>query len=152
MITYAVERWKDIQGPELEELLQIHWEEIALNKNAIKLAVDYDRYNQLDEANCFHVVTVRDENRLIGYHAAIISTHLHYKNDLMAFSDVYFLRKEYRKGRTGIKLFQFVEKALKERGVKKVIINTKKHLDMSKLFDYLGWHETETIYTKTFED
>lgn len=148
MINYQVEKWRDIQGPELEALLILHWEEIALNRQTIKLAVDYPRYDALDAAGAFHVVTVRDEGKLIGYHAAIISTHLHYKDDLMAFSDVYFLRKEYRKGRTGIKLFQFVEKALKERGVKKVIINTKKHLDMSRLFEYLGWHETETIYTK----
>lgn len=148
MISFQVERWCSIQGSELEALLQLHWEEIALNRADIKLAVDYERYNALDASGAFHVVTVRDEGKLIGYHAAIISTHLHYKNDLMAFSDVYFLLKEYRKGRTGIKLFQFVEKALKERGVKKIIINTKKHLDMGNLFEYLGWHETETIYTK----
>lgn len=148
MIIYQVEHWKDIQGPELQELLQLHWEEIALNQATIKLAIDYEKYNALDAAGTFHVVTVRDGSVLIGYHAAIISTHLHYKETLMAFSDVYYLRKEYRKGRTGIKLFQFVEQALKERGVKKIIINTKKHLDMSKLFEYLGWHETETIYTK----
>lgn len=148
MIRYEVEKWRDIQGQELEDLLQLHWEEIALNKDTIKLAIDYERYNTLDDAGAFHVVTVRDGTNLVGYHAAIISPHLHYKNDLMAFSDVYFLRKDYRTGRTGIKLFQFVEQSLKARGVKKIIINTKKHLDMSKLFEYLKYHETEIIFTK----
>jgi hypothetical protein len=151
-ITYQTERFPDIRREEMDELFQLHWKEIALDQEKIKLSVDYDSYAALDAMGKLHIATVRIGGKLIGYHCAIVNSHLHYKDDLFACSDVYFLLKEYRKGRTGIKLFQFSEKSLKSMGVKKIVMNTKLYLDQSRLFEHLGYRETERIWTKFIGD
>src|SRR5580700_5462094 len=58
-ITYQVEPF-DTSFEEAQELLIEHWEEIALNKDKIKLAVDVTRYKELADRGALHIVTVRD--------------------------------------------------------------------------------------------
>jgi N-acetylglutamate synthase-like GNAT family acetyltransferase len=58
------------------------------------------------------------------------------------------VKKEFRKGRIGIRLFQYAEKVLKERGVQRMVVNTKIHLDNSRLFEYLGYKMTDKVFTK----
>jgi len=147
MITYQVERWNDVQ-PELEPFAEIHWQEIALNHNEVPLDMDWDRYKELDNSGVLHLVTVRSEEEIIGYHISIINGHLHYKSTLHAFVDLYFVAKEHRNGRVGLKMFQFTEKKLKELGVKKIITGTKTHFNHTRLFEYLEYSNTEIVFTK----
>jgi N-acetylglutamate synthase-like GNAT family acetyltransferase len=67
---------------------------------------------------------------------------------MTAFEDIYFIKKEYRKGRVGIKLFQYAESVLKGIGVNRIIMHTKVHLDHSRLFEYLGYKHTDKLFTK----
>ena len=67
---------------------------------------------------------------------------------LLIFEDIYFLKKEYRKGRVGLKMFQFAEKLLKEQGIDRIIYNTKVHSDNSSLFEYLGYSFMDKVFTK----
>jgi N-acetylglutamate synthase-like GNAT family acetyltransferase len=67
---------------------------------------------------------------------------------LTAYEDIYFLKKEYRKGRIGLKMFQFAEKLLKEQGVQRIIYNTKVHSDNSSLFEYLGFKFIDKVFSK----
>ena len=156
LITYQVEPF-DTSFDEAQELLKQHWEEIALDKGHIKLAIDVDRYKQLADKEILHIVTVRDANiqkwafdpgKLIGYHVAMVLPHLHYKNDLHAVTDIFFIHPGYRKGRIGINLFKFVERELKNRGVVKMCTSVKLHKDVGAIFERLGWTETERVFTK----
>lgn len=147
MITYQVEPWGIVKG-EMEVLWPAHWEEIAINRDSIKLAVDHDSYAALEREGALHVVTAREAGRIVGYHISIVKTHLHYKNDLHGFTDVYYIEPAHRQGWVGVKLFKYVEKTLKARGVKKLFTGTKLHLDMSRLFERMGWQETERLFTK----
>lgn len=150
MITYQVEKWKDVSA-EMMHLWEAHWEEVGLDHDSIKLAPDVDLYQQYEDAGILHVVTAREAGKVIGYHITIVRPHLHYKNDLHGFTDVYFIHPEHRKGWVGIRLFKYVEKTLKDRGVKKLMTGTKLHLDMGRIFEHLGWTETERLYTKLIE-
>lgn len=138
--------------PEMRVLWPAHWEEIAINRDTIKLAPDYQSYEAFDDSGALHIVTAREGGKIAGYHISIVKTHLHYKNDLHGFTDVYYISPEYRQGWVGIKLFKYVEKTLKARGVKKLFTGTKLHLDMGPLFERMGWHETERLYTKVLND
>ena len=155
-IIYAVEPF-DTAFEEAQELLQEHWEEIAINKDKIKLAIDKERYKDLADRGVLHIVTVRDANiqksawdpgRLVGYHVGLIVPHLHYKNDLHGMTDIFFVHPDYRKGRIGIELFKFVEKAMKERGVVKLMTAVKMHKDIGLIFERLGWTEAEREFCK----
>lgn len=149
--TYAVERWKDLRT-EMLPLLVRHWREIALNHADVPLDIDERRYAELDEGGALHIVTARRHGSLIGYHVAIISPHLHYASTLHGITDVYYVAPEFREGFTGIRLFQHVEKEMRSLGVKKLFTGTKVHLDMSKLFERLGYRRVEYLYAKILRE
>jgi GNAT superfamily N-acetyltransferase len=151
VITYQVEQWRDIVA-EMEVLWPAHWEEIAINRDSIKLAPDYQSYEAFADSGALHIVTAREAGKIAGYHITIVRPHLHYKNDLHGFTDVYYIQPEHRQGWVGVKLFKYVEKTLKARGVKKLFTGTKLHLDMGRIFERLGFHETERLYTKVLND
>lgn len=147
MITYQVEKWQDVVD-EMKHLWPEHWAEVAMDHNSIILAPDYGLYEYYQNSGSLHIVTVREDGAIVGYHISVVRPHLHYVNDLHGFTDVYFVHPSKRKGWVGIKLLKFSEKTLKARGVKKIITATKLHLDMGKIFAHLGYRETERVYTK----
>lgn len=144
---FTVERWRNIRA-EMLPILVAHWREIALNHADVPLDIDEKRYADLDESGSLHIVTARKDGALIGYHVAIVSAHLHYASTLHGFTDVYFIGPEYRAGRTGLRLFQAVERELRARGVRKLMTGTKVHLDQGRLFEHLGYSFTERLFTK----
>lgn len=144
---YKVERWRDLRREMLPLLVQ-HWKEIALNHLDVPLDIDHERYDAMDESGALHIVTVRQDGELVGYHVAIVAGHLHYKSTLHGITDVYWLAPAHRQGFTGIRLFKAVERELAAMGVRKLFTGTKVHLDMSKLFERLGYKRVEYLYAK----
>jgi len=132
---------------ELAPILPEHYEELCVTKD-FPLEPDFAAYDRLNTARMLKAVTCRNDGELIEYIIFIIQPHLHYMSCITAFEDLYYVKKEYRKGRTGIKLFQFSEKVLKDAGVKRIIMHTKIHMDNSRLFEYLGYKNTDKLFTK----
>jgi GNAT superfamily N-acetyltransferase len=147
MVTYQVEKWRDAL-PEMEPILVQHWHEIALGHDKVPLDIGRDKYQELCDSGVLQVITARDSGALVGYHVAMVTPHLHYMSTPHCITDVYFVQPEYRKGFTGIRLLKKVEEEAKARGVKKLITGTKLHLDMGRVFERLGYTETERTYTK----
>ena len=132
---------------ELKGILPEHYDELCVTKD-FPLVPDYEAYGRLYVAGMLRCITVREDGALIGYAIFTVQPHLHYKTCKTAFEDIYFLKKEYRKGRIGIRLFQFAEKELRNEGVNRIVMHTKIHLDNSSLFEYLGYKLTDKLYTK----
>ena len=148
MITYQIERYSDVV-PELATLYPEHYEELeGATSGGYDLDLDWNQYKNLDNAGMIQLVTCRSDGELIGYILYIVSRHLHVKTCLTAYEDIYFLRKQHRKGRTGIKLFQYAEQYLKSLHVNKILCSTKVHQDNSKLFEYLGYRFVEKLFSK----
>ena len=147
---YAVERYIDVKV-EAEGLLKEHYEEVASDKDLIQLNADHARYEAYDDAGTLHLVTCRCDGKLIGYYVCFVYTHPHYKDSLTAYTDVFFISKEYRKGRVGIKLFQYVEQTLRQRGVQRIYAGTKLKLDIGPMLEYLGYNPIERVYTKVLK-
>lgn len=146
-VTFAVEDWFEARQ-EMSDLWFKHWEEVAINRDVIKLDPDFDTYDHLANAGILHIVLARKAGKVIGYHFSLVKPHLHYRNSLSAMTDIYYIDPEHRTGRTPLRFFQFVEKTLKDRGVQKMFTGTKLHLDAGPLFEFMGWTETERLYTK----
>jgi GNAT superfamily N-acetyltransferase len=143
--------YEDVDGfkfvDEFERLFPEHYEELCVTKE-FPYEPDYEAYKRMAQAGMLRCITCRNDERLIGYIIFIVTPHLHYKSCMTAIEDLYFVTKEFRKGRVGIKLFQYAEKVLKERGVQRIVMHTKVHLDNSKLFEYLGYKMTDKVFTK----
>lgn len=125
-----------------------HWEEVALDKDAIKLNIDWKQYGQQEAAGAFCGVVARHAGKVVGYWVGFIRPHFHYADSLSAYTDIYFVDKDYRKSGVGADLFDYVEKTLKARGVQKIFTATKLHLNHSALFKAAGYTETEIVFTK----
>jgi GNAT superfamily N-acetyltransferase len=132
---------------ELKLLLPEHYEELCVTKD-FPLLPDYEAYGRLVVADMLRCITCRSDGKLIGYAIFIVQPHLHYRSCKTAFEDLYFVKKEFRQGRIGIRLFQYAEDVLKKAGVHRIIMHTKIHLDNSRLFEYLGYKHTDKLFTK----
>lgn len=137
---------------DIRPLIQKHWEDIALNKDKIKLNPDWDAYHDLEQKGMLKAFTAREGDKLVGYFVVVVQRNLHYKDHLFASNDIVFLHPDYRKGRTGIKLIQFAEKCLKEDGVSVLSINTKVHKPFDNLMQFLKFSLVERIYSKYIGD
>lgn len=144
---FAIENLAKVRR-EIEPLLMEHWNEIALNKDIIKLNPDWREYARLDEINALRIYTARKDNQLMGYFVIIVSRSLHYKDHLFANNDIVFLTKPARKGLTGFKLIKFAIESLKAEGVSKLHINTKTHQPFDPILERLGFEEIETVFSK----
>lgn len=146
MIEFKLENLANVKR-EAEPLLQQHWEEIALNKDIIKLNPDWKAYGELDRVNALRVFTARKDGKLVGYFVVIVSKALHYADHLFANNDIIFLTKPARKGLTGVKLIKFAIDSLKAEGITKLHINTKAHQPFDPILERLGFEEIERVYS-----
>lgn len=151
MLTFATEAWADCL-PEIERHWATHWDEVAVHKAQMPLAPDYARYERLADAGMLHVTVARSEGQCVGYVTAIVDHALHYATTLTAQWDLYYLAPERRRGRASLRLFEAAEKALRRRGVQRMITGTKLSKDQSRLLEHLGWIEIERTFSKWIGD
>jgi len=146
MIKYQVEEYADVL-PEIAPFLQQHADELATHPD-MALAPAYGTYEQSAGKGLLHIVTARLQGVLVGYHVSFLSGHLHYENSLTAYTDVYYLQKEHRRGWEGVRFQRFVEESLVAKGVERAYTTTTAKLDMGRVLGYLGYEACETMYVK----
>lgn len=150
-VQFAIETIDQVLN-DMTWLWDIHWQEIALDKAKVPLNPDVDTFRLLEDVGLLLIVTARDGEKMVGYHVSIVRPHLHYKHSLSAYADMYFIHPDYRQGMTGVRLFKYLEEQLREKGVERVFQSTKLHKDVGKLFERLGYKETERLYVKWIGD
>ena len=145
-LVYKCEDFFDIL-PELQSIFPLHYDELCVTKD-FPLDPDLEQYKRINDAKLLVCVTCRCDEELIGYIVFFVQPHIHYRTCLTAFEDMYFVKPEHRRGRLGIRLFQYAEKVLRAVGINRIILHTKVHLDNSRLFEYLGYKNSDKVYTK----
>lgn len=135
-----------------EPLIKLHWDEIALNQDKIKLNPDWEAYQKLEDDNRLKIFTARNGKQLVGYFVVLLGANIHYKDHIFASNDIIYLHKDYRKGFVGIRLIKFAEKCLKDDGVSVLLINTKIHRPFDKLLERLKFKPIERVYSKFIGD
>jgi GNAT superfamily N-acetyltransferase len=132
---------------EVQPLLNEHYEEVSITKN-FPLNPDYSAYLNMDAAGFVSCITCRNDGELIGYIVFFVRPHLHYLSCKTAHEDIYFIKKEYRKGSIGVKLFKKAEEILKEKSVNRILLSCKTNMDHSKIFERLGYRFFEKHFDK----
>lgn len=151
MLTAAPEPF----APFLEEvkpLLPLHYAELALNKDVVPLAPQYDEYLRRDAKGMVLTIALRDAGALVGYFVGFVAPGLHYETCLTLHLDIFWIHPVHRGQMGGIKLFKAVEKEAKRRGVQRMFVGSKVHADASFLFERLGYAKVETIYSVMLGD
>ena len=150
-LTFAEERWNDIVE-ELKPLFVLHFSEEALRHPRLALDPHYERYALLDAAGILSLTTARAGAELVGYFLNYLDVSPHYKTTLYGMMDTYFLATQYRDARNGIALFRAAEKNMSARGAAELLANSKVGLDVSRLFEFLGWRRVAITYAKSLGD
>lgn len=151
MLTAQVESFIE-RLDELKPLLPGHWEELALNKDKVPLDPQYEVYFQREQRGELIFVTLRKDGALVGYFIAFIAPGLHYKTCLTCTMDIFYLHPDHRGGTAALRLFRFVMKELKRRGVNRAFFGSKMHKDSGRLFEALGFQPVETYYSAWIGD
>lgn len=149
MITYSEENLVDILD-EIKPLFEEHYLEIERHTDKVKLNVDYKSYQQLQSTGNMHLVTAREDGKLVGYCMSLIALHLHNKQCLMGYNDVLFLKPLHRKGYTAKKMISFAEECLRKKGIILYYISVKLEHDFGKLLSRMDYIPVERVYEKVF--
>lgn len=145
---FQAEKFSEIDS-EIKDLVQDHWEEVAVLKDKMPLDINWEHYRQCDERGILQVTTARlTSGKLVGYWFSIINQHPHYWNTKCAFQDVYFVHPEYRKANTGLQLMAEMEKNVRAMGAKVMIGSDKESKSMAPLFEFSKWQSVGTQYMK----
>ena len=144
---FTIEKVADFKD-EIQPLLEMHWEQIALNKDKIKLNPAWDQYITLNENGVLFAYIARDKGILVGYFIVIVMDSLHYVDHKFATCDIIFVHPDHRKGMVGYKLIRFAEEHLKKLGVSCIHINTKIHAPFDKLLEKMQYNCIERIFSK----
>jgi GNAT superfamily N-acetyltransferase len=147
MITCHVESLEQ-RLEEIKVLLPAHYEELALNRDHVPLAPQYDIYLARERAGQLVFVTLRDAGEMVGYFLGFVAPGLHYSTCLTCTMDIFYVRQDKRKGSAGLRLFRFVEAELRRRGVQRWFMGSKIAADASALFKRIGATPIETYYSK----
>jgi GNAT superfamily N-acetyltransferase len=130
-------------------MFHLLWDDVAVDKDRFVAECDEEKYAALEQAGILHLVTARNNGELAGYFLVFVTPNAHYKGaGPMAFTDMYFLLPEYRKGNTGMKLFAFAEETWRQKGCVKAYTSHKLHRDRSTMFKLMGWKPTDMVYSK----
>ena len=135
--------------PEMEPMLEDHYQELTLHKDKIKLAPDWELYDKMEKTGNFYLLTAResDSNELLGYSAWFVNPHIHYKETIVAANDVLFLRKDQRTGMTGIKLIKYSEQEMR-RYAHKITWHVKGEPDFRPILHRMGYSDEDVIVGK----
>lgn len=148
MITFALERFSDVYG-DLLPLLEGHYAEISTHKDyGIPLQPQVQVYRARELDGSLMMTIGREAGRIVAYFVCFIGPALHYSSCLTCLPDIFYVTPERRKGRTGLRMFRFVEAELRRRGVRRWAAGCKTQHDASALFRYLDFQPVETIYEK----
>jgi len=152
MFKYALEKMNEALVTELSDLLEMHWEEIAMYKDKIEFKPDFEAYYAMEEMGALQAIIVRKDGEIVGYYISFIFTHPHYKDNKFAQNDILFIHPDYRGGTVAYRMFKYAEKELKNIGCSVNLIHMKTQFPFERLCEKLGMDKQEIIYSKYIGD
>lgn len=136
---------------QFETLLKLQWVEVDHRRKTSKLAVDFDKYIQMEEAGVHFMVVAYEGESLLGYNSVFLTPSPH-TGELTALTDTIFVKREYRKGSVGKELIGLAEGFAKEKGAKHFMVTFKNDKPHDNIVEELGFFSYETVYAKYIGD
>ncbi|ABO54192.1 GCN5-like N-acetyltransferase [Burkholderia multivorans] len=148
MITFSIEQFSDVYN-ELLPLLAEHYNEISTHvDHGVPLDPLVEVYRARQADGSLMMVIGREEGKIVSYLVCFIAPGLHYRSCLTCSPDIFYVEPSRRGASIGVRMFRFVEKELKRRGVQRWAVGSKVKHDASPLFRFLDFEPVETTYEK----
>ena len=129
-------------------LFEEHYEEIALNKQVMKLKPNWDVYHKAEDLGTLFTFLAKKEGKCVGYSSNMIGNHLHYADLLYCQNDLLFVSKEHRGGSLGIKLMKATEKHAKLLGCKLMLWHAKQDTTLAQMLPRLRYGVQDIVFSK----
>ena len=125
MITIRKSKFKDL--PRISKLvlgqfvkeINSHIKELETSKEASPTKFIEDYIWRAEERIPSVIYVAEKDGKLIGVAGGSITEH-HWGNSLWGNEEFWFIKKEYRKGKTGLKLFNMLMKWFKDNGATRI--------------------------------
>ena len=131
-----------------DPLFEEHYEEIARNKQVMKLKPNYQLYEALNSTGWLFIYVAMRDDVCIGYSMNIMMHHLHYADLRIAQNDILFVKKEFRGGRLGLRLLKATEDHASSEGCKLMLWHAKENTALAELLPKLKYGVQEIMYSK----
>lgn len=139
----GVEDWSAVL-PELLPLFPQHWKEVLA---PAPLDMCFSAYRQMEKNGSLLLVTLRSDEKLVGYWTLMITPLLHSQTLRTAQTDLLFIQRDYREGGQGFRtLWSGTREALLSRGVKLWFVGAKLAKPLGPLLEAYGFHPQEMSY------
>src|SRR3972149_1204999 len=150
-ITFQKEKLADCFD-ESRELQQQHFQEIAQNKDVLGgVNPDREMYMKLDALGLIHVLTARDDGKLVGYFVAFVRKHMHYQHIMCGSDDLFYLAPSHRRGMTGLRFIDAAIGMMRAAGAQHISIRDKfLSRDIGPLLERRGFKAIEIVYSARF--
>ena len=129
-------------------LFEEHYEEIARNKQIMKLKPDEKAYRNLEEANQIFILSAWQDDVLIGYSVNFVLNHPHYADLVLAQNDLLYIKKEMRGSRAGLRLIKETETYATSLGCKLMLWHAKENTALSAILPRIKYGVQDIIYSK----
>lgn len=130
------------------DLFREHYDEIALNKNVMKLLPNWEKYYELEKAGMILCIGAFLGEECIGYSINFFTNHMHYKELFYMQNDLLFVAEEHRKTRLGLDLIRATEKLAHAKGADLMLWHAKENTTLCSLMPRLGYKIQDIIYSK----
>lgn len=131
-----------------DDLITLHWQEIAKNKQLMVLKPNVAMYRNLEESGMLLSLGAYSDGVLVGYSVNTLYNHLHYSDLSMCQNDVLYIHPDFRNTRLGLSLIKETEAKAKEKGVDMMLWHAKENSALDKLMPRLGYGVQDIIYSK----
>ncbi len=141
----------------VEDLLALHWQEVAMDQETFPLSPNWAGYRTLERSGVLRGIAAWKGGALVGYNVFFVQPTLHYSTSAWAVNDILYLAPAERRGLTGARLIRKSEEMLHGLGVRKVIYHTKLHVHLGhaktnatvgRLLSALGYAHIEDVMAK----
>lgn len=150
--TIACERLSRVEH-EVRPLHFEHWSETETHRHELTCNPDYERGRWLELQGRYLLIGVRhaDSGQLVGNYGLYLSRSTQTQK-LIATEDTMFISRAHRKGRLGVALIRYVERALATLGVEELQVSVKQVNAVGQMIERLGYVPTGKQYTKVLTE
>ncbi|WP_168416474.1 GNAT family protein [Acinetobacter indicus] len=141
MITVQREKWIDC----IDQIMPMCQQAFDLGENemtGLRLDLDFDLYQKMDDADIMHCLVMRKSNKPIGIHWIFVTATPRHKGKVVAQTDVIFVDEHYRNH--SLKLISYSENYIKEYA-DIWLMSVRDYADRSKLWQKKGFKQIEQV-------
>lgn len=109
---------------------------------------DFERYIDVERQGRLAFFTIRCADQVVGYASFFLDRHIYQRDILAATQSLNYVDKGHRG--VGYSFMKFCDDKLREHGVNSIWRHTNRKMDISKIFERMGYTLVQKDYRKDF--